>query len=436
MTNLYSESGSDARPVRRAFAAIYGADIFAPIGTPEAGSSAPKPIPRPPLAAMTNTVAAAASLTIAVDAAVFDAYGGNDPAPPPPQRAPAPSEAYELAPGVDASASARASAVHAFVVTQDYFTFACEGVQSAVLNGVVPHVVGFGGPGWESGDGRGLLHTGVPFRWGLGKPVLALRAPIEALVADLGGDVLVLVADAHDALLTVPGAALVHKFRAVQARAPATRVLFSAERSCFPISAEDCARFPEPPQGLPYRMLNSGAWMGSAADVLNVLDAVELLYPGGIDRANTNDQAALQYLYLDPFARAFLGLALDYGNEVFMNMHMAAREARPHGGTPGRVCNALSGSCPAVLHFNGGSKGLQVPIDSALATTAAAQARGPAGAALRRALGAYVVPGVDMPFRDFCCDPRWTDHSRFNKVPVASMRCAVKSDAWAEEDSA
>ena len=362
---------------------------------------------------------------------MFDAYGGNE--PPPPPHAPAPAEAPALAPGVDAPLSAQASAVHAFVVTQDYFTFACEGVQSAVLNGVVPHVVGFGGPGWEAGDGRGLLRTGVPFRWGLGKPVLALRAPIEALVAALGGDVLVLIADAHDALLAVPGAALAHKFRAVQARAPATRVLFSAERSCFPISAADCARFPEPPAGLPYRMLNSGAWMGAAADVLSVLDAVELLYPGGIDRASTNDQAALQYLFLDPFARAFLGLALDYAGDVFLTMHMAAREARPHGSTPGRVCNALSGACPALLHFNGGSKALQAPIDAALATTAAVLARGPAGAALRRALAAYIVPGIGMPFRDFCCDPRWTNTVQFNKVPVASMRCGNKGGGWADD---
>jgi hypothetical protein len=41
------------------------------------------------------------------------------------------------------------------------------------------HVVAFGGPGWEVGDGRGVLGTGVQFRWGaLGKPIMALRAPV------------------------------------------------------------------------------------------------------------------------------------------------------------------------------------------------------------------------------------------------------------------
>jgi len=179
-------------------------------------------------------------------------------------------------------------------------------------------------------------------------------------------------------------------------------------------------------------MLNSGAWMGEASAVLDVLDAVELMYPGGIDASNTNDQAALQYLFLDAFARALLGLALDYESDVFMCMHMAAREARPHATTPGRVCNALSGACPALLHFNGGSKPLQEPIDAALASTAALAASGAAAAGLRRALAGYDLPEVGATFRDFCCDARWTDAGRFNKVPVRSMRCERRDPAWAD----
>ena len=211
-------------------------------------------------------------------------------------------------------------------------------------------------------------------------------------------------------------------------------MLFAAERSCFPITEDECARFPYPPPGLPYRMLNSGGWMGAAADILDVLDAVELMYPSGIDAAETNDQAALQYLFLDKFARTLLGLALDYDGSVFMCAHMAARELRPHPRTPGRMCNALSGACPAVLHFNGGSKWLQVPIDDALATSAAINARGPQAAALRRQLAAYTLPDVGSTFRDFCCDMRWTSTNMFNKVSVRSMRCARGDGDWAGDE--
>jgi hypothetical protein len=414
--------------VRRAFARIYGEGAAAPIGT--VGSTvglAPSPRPAPVGAA------AAAALTTALAPALFDAYGGNDPPPPPPPPAPPPpAGAYALPPPASSAAALDAAVIHAFMITQDYFTFTCELLQTLLLGGVIPHVVGFGGPGWDSGDGRGLTGGGVAFRWGLGKPILALRAPVEALVARGGGASLVLVADAHDTLLAVPGSALAAAFRRAQARRPGTRVLFAAERSCFPISAEDCARFPDPPAGLPYRMLNSGAWMGEAADVLDVLDAVELMYPGGIDAPNVNDQAALQYLFLDTFARALLGLALDYENDVFMCMHMAAREAQPHATTPGRVCNALSGSCPALLHFNGGSKPLQPPIDAALASTAALAAAGADAAAMRRALAGYALPEVGEEFRDFCCDARWTDAGAFNKIPVPSMRCTRRDDGWAD----
>ena len=394
-----SLSGAPARAIRLAFSAFYGADASAPAGTAPLNTPPPAAVPPPP-----PSISDAPFIVAAAELRSGDAGAG--PQPPPLTLLPAPS--------ASSPASEQLAALHAFTITNDYYTFTCEFLQSALLNGVVPHVVGFGGH-------EGSLPSGVAFRWGLGKPILALRRPIEALAARLGGDVLVLIADAHDSLLAVPGAALVRKFRAVQARAPLTRVLISAERSCFPIEEADCARFPPAPDELPYRNLNSGGWMGAARHVLDVLDAVELMYPGGIDAANVNDQAALQYLYIDAFARRLLGLQLDYANEVFMAMHMAQAETAAHAAAPGRVCNTLSGSCPALLHFNGGSKSQQAAIDAALLTTRALEA--PGAAPLRRELAAYHLPELEMSFRDFCCDPRWTNPGAFNKVPVRHMRC-------------
>ena len=65
--------------------------------------------------------------------------------------------------------------------------------------------------------------------------------------------------------------------------------------------------------------------------------------------------------------------------------------------------------------------GQQAAIDAALLTTRALEA--PGAAPLRRELAAYHLPELEMSFRDFCCDPRWTNPGAFNKVPVRHMRC-------------
>jgi hypothetical protein len=340
-----------------------------------------------------------------------------------------PSPTLTLAPSSSSSTDKLSSAIHAFLITQDYFTFTCELLQSAILNGIVPHIIGFGGPG----QGRGLLDRGVVFNWGLGKPILSLRAPIEKLIARLGGETLILVTDAHDTLIMTSGKALALKFRAFQAHFPLARVAIAAERSCFPITQAECYRFPptEPP-GLPYTNLNSGTWIGEGRHILNVLDAIELSYPNGLVNYTMNDQAALQYLYLDRFARSFLGLQLDYANELFMCMHMAQGDIEIHPKAPYRTCNKLSLACPAVLHFNGGSKDLQKPIDHGISTSLAVNDKSSNGEQLRRALAEYTLPEVEVSFRSFCCDRRWVDVHVGNKVPVTSMRCEKNESNWAE----
>ena len=48
-----------------------------------------------------------------------------------------------------------------------------------------------------------------------------------------------------------------------------------------------------------YPNLNSGSMIGEAADVLAVLADVDADFPQGLEAANMNDQAAMQYAYLD-----------------------------------------------------------------------------------------------------------------------------------------
>jgi hypothetical protein len=314
-----------------------------------------------------------------------------------------------------------ACALHAFAITNDYYTFVCEFLRSALLNGIVPHILGFTPAASDK-----------LFNWGLGKPLLWLRPAVAALVAATGPHTMVLLADAHDTLVLVPGATIIARFRYIQARRaragqPPMRVLITAERSCFPIPEEDCARFPLPDvAGSPYRNLNSGGWMGEAADVLAVLDAVDAAYPEGLEAANMNDQGAMQYAYLNASSRAALGLQLDYSNQVFQAMHMSENEVRPpHPDRAWHFCNAITGGCPALLHFNGGSKGRQLPIDAGLRTTTITLGEKRDDAVVAW-LDGYEVGGVNMTVREFCCAPQWTQGgagAAFNKARAAWLGC-------------
>lgn len=320
------------------------------------------------------------------------------------------ASALALAPPVYDPASL--DAIHVFAITNTYYTFCAEFLRSAVLQGYVPHIVGF-----QPFKDREAL-----FNWGNGKPLTWITPAVEALVARGGGHTLVMVADAHDTIMTARAADVACRFRAAQAADGDLCILFTAERACFPLAPEECDRFPPTrPPGLPYRFLNSGGWMGEARDVVRFLRAVDAMYPGGLLSTNVNDQAAAQYLFLNPALRAAAGVELDYEARIFMAMHMQheilemAPQQRPPPLDGETQCNTVTGTCPAVLHFNGGSKGMQTGIDDAT-PAARATALQPD---LARWVGDYVVGDVNMTVHAFVCDPRWTDQSAFNKVRPA-----------------
>ncbi len=208
------------------------------------------------------------------------------------------------------------------------------------------------------------------------------------------------------------------------------RILVTAERTCFPLTEKECEDFPPPdlcfsPDFLPYRYLNSGGWMGEARDVLAVLHAIEEKYPRGLEAANMNDQAAMQYLFANKTSRVKLGMRLDYTNQIFQAMHMSAPELvimrhRVHNRTdnqrplPWRECNVLTGGCPALLHFNGGSKDLQKPRDDLLHSTAITLGTFKSDRITRR-VNQYVPGGLNMSVATLCCSNAWTSDGLFNK---------------------
>lgn len=278
------------------------------------------------------------------------------------------------------------------------------------------------------------------FQWGNGKPLSWIIGPLTKLKETFGGKSLVVVADAHDSLIALPAKDLACRFRAFQQQNPGTRMLFGGERSCFPLSEEQCALFPTPPiaphdpeaKPLPYKHVNTGGSISSIDDALAFMHGLEEVYkrtPAGslLDSAE-NDQGATQLAFINETMRRQFGMAIDYEATSFFPMHM--QQEAPYSSEmqwqegvehPGRgnftfFCNTLTGHCPVLLHFNGGSKHLQVPIDERLLPTMAT--RDPAlTPAIGEWLGDYELGMFSgLTLRQLVCDDRWTDDNAFNKI--------------------
>jgi hypothetical protein len=139
-----------------------------------------------------------------------------------------------------------------------------------------------------------------------------------------------------------------------------TEILFSAECGCWPHIMEKQGRpcfdaYPKAPT--PYRYLNSGTWIGRAAQSAHMLQAV--IGSAGGDFVNANDQK----LVADFYIQGKYGLKLDFYNKVFQSMHMTLDAPLPYCNPmadmvlkEGRFYNKLTRSMPSVLHFNGGGK--------------------------------------------------------------------------------
>ena len=180
-------------------------------------------------------------------------------------------------------------------------------------------------------------------------------APKLRLVAAFAGSVAptdtVLFLDAYDTLIQAPSpAALLAQYTDALAtyHAPPGAVLVAAERNCFPDAGlagtyPRCAVFPDSP----YRYLNSGAYIGSAASLRRLFDALGVATMA----ASTDDQRALTALHLSGSQRDVL--FLDTGARLFfclaLGVHDAVAPVAP--GAPWR--NGATNSSPGVIHGNG-----------------------------------------------------------------------------------
>ena len=172
------------------------------------------------------------------------------------------------------------------------------------------------------------------------------------VVGRLRPDALVLFADAYDVLYAASAEELTEGFQRL--RVPPDRVLFMAERGCWPDwdmgppGRRFCTeRYPSSPT--PYRYVNSGVWMGHAAAAFRLLTILASYTPG------LDDQHVTGHLFVDRPG----WFALDRNATLLQSMGAKPFEGdtRLDDSPERRVVNTLTNTTPKVLHFNGGAKG-------------------------------------------------------------------------------
>jgi len=148
-------------------------------------------------------------------------------------------------------------------------------------------------------------------------------------------DGLVLFSDAYDSFVTQDAETIVGKFRSY-----GCRLLFSAERTCWPFGALAGLY---PPSPTPYQYLNAGGWIGEAGYLLDLMER------WGATRVPP-DQASEQAWWTSNYVEDTEVLALDVHCRIFQTLYAAQDDLEEReGGVYNRVCH----SYPAIIHGNG-----------------------------------------------------------------------------------
>ena len=183
------------------------------------------------------------------------------------------------------------------------------------------------GANWRGGD--------VANSKGGGQKINLLRPALQKLPEKQP----VLFVDGYDTIITRHAGDILRAWREIAAdEAP----LFAAEVFCWPDKSR-ADSYPAAPDGNPYRFLNSGAFIGRAGDLLNILN-------GKI--ADADDD---QGYYTEKFLSGKHRIALDHHCKLFQCLNGALQHAQVDEGR-GMFFNRHTESWPAVIHANGPSK--------------------------------------------------------------------------------
>ena len=176
---------------------------------------------------------------------------------------------------------------------------------------------------WRGGD----MAAGA----GGGQKINLLRPALERLEAKRP----VLFVDGYDAMISGHASDILAAWRAA-----GDGPLFAAEVYCWPDEGRADAY---PPADTPYRFLNSGAFIGAAADLMRIV-------ADGID-----DREDDQRYYTERFLSGDHGIRLDTGCRLFQCLNGALDDVEPDEGR-GQLFNRRTESWPAVIHANGPTK--------------------------------------------------------------------------------
>ena len=150
----------------------------------------------------------------------------------------------------------------------------------------------------------------------------------------------ILVVDAYNVIFTQGPEFVLNKFENLK---PA-RIVFGAEDICWP---DEKLQYDYPlVEGNEKRFLNSGNYLGYAADIYQMISSEEEI---------KDEQQFFTKLFLKEANEQ--SIVLDKRADIFMNLHGATNELElPANGEDVYVKNSWTDSVPAVIHGNGPAK--------------------------------------------------------------------------------
>ncbi|XP_059611971.1 procollagen-lysine,2-oxoglutarate 5-dioxygenase [Phlebotomus argentipes] len=204
-------------------------------------------------------------------------------------------------------------------------------IRSASFYGIDVQTLGMGEK-WRGGDMSSV---------GGGYKVNLLRKALEPYKNEK--DKVVLFTDSYDVIFSAPTKVIVDKFKKMDAR-----IVFGAEHSVWPdVSLRES--YPKVAHGA--RFLNSGLFMGYAADLYEMLRTP-------LDDKD-DDQLYYTKIYLTEEFREKHKMKLDHKAEIFQNLYGAEKDVELHfddDSGEAFVVNVDTATVPSVIHGNGLSK--------------------------------------------------------------------------------
>ncbi|XP_055696089.1 procollagen-lysine,2-oxoglutarate 5-dioxygenase isoform X1 [Lutzomyia longipalpis] len=204
-------------------------------------------------------------------------------------------------------------------------------IRSATFYGIDVQTLGMGEK-WQGGD---MKSTGGGYKVNL------LRKALEPYKKDK--EKIVIFTDSYDVIFTAPIGVILSKFNKMDAR-----IVFGAEHSIWP-DASLRELYPKVSHGA--RFLNSGAFMGYASDLYDMLSTP-------LDNTD-DDQLYYTKIFLNEEFREKHKMKLDNRAEIFQNLFGAEKDVELHFDTESGeafVGNVDTETVPTIIHGNGLSK--------------------------------------------------------------------------------